>query len=592
MSFDELRFVHPALLWLLGLVVPLVGLYLATFLARRRVLASFGGPHAALVSSSGRRQVVRAALALVAATSLGVALAGPYVEERTVEARWKGVDLVVALDVSQSMGTQDVKPDRLHVARGAIQSLTEQLPGSRAALVLFGASGVLRYPGTMDPKVIARSLDSIGRSFRPTAGSSLRAGLDASLDAFPQDSALPKAILVLSDGEDLTTLEVDVARLRARDVRVFALAVGTEAGGSVPTYDNIGRYLGPLVGPNGTVVSRMREDLLRRITDATGGKQWRYDGTDDEPVRELAAGLQAMGTGELTGATQQEPDDRYQPFVVIAIAALLLEWVVSDRRPMPRPGSARIRGARRSLLIGTLLALVLASCGDAAATNETANGRFSAGDFPGALERYKALLREHPDAPELSINAGNALYRSGDFARALPNYEAALATPDKKVRAVALYDKGDALFRLGQLREAREAYADALRLDPNDRDAKFNIEVIDRMQAAQGQGQPQPGQPQPGGQSQGQPAPGTSAQPGQQGQPGPQQGGPQQQGQRDQGQPGGQGQESVEQALQEFRQNLTPEEALRLLDALMRQQRGVQTLLEGGPRRVGQEPQY
>ncbi len=590
MSLEQLRFVHPELLLLAGLAPPLLGLYLATFVARGRALASFAGPHAALVSTSVRRQVARAAFALVAVASLAIALAGPYVEERLVEVRWKGVDLVVALDVSQSMGTPDVKPDRLRVARGAIQRLTEQLPGSRVALVLFGSSGVLRYPGTTDPKVIARSLDSIGRSFRPTAGSSLKAGLDASLDAFPLDSALPKAILVLSDGEDLTTQEVDVARLRARNVRVFALAVGTEAGGEVPAYDSIGRYLGPLVGPNGPITSRMREDLLRRITDGTGGKEWRYEGADERPLGELATSLQAMGTGELTGATQREPDDRYQLFAAIALAALLLGWIVSDRRPLPRPGRARIRGARRSVLTGTLLALVLASCGDVAATNETANGLFATGDFAGALERYKALVREHPDTPELSVNAGNALYRLGDFGRALPNYEAALATPDRKVRAIAFYDRGNALFRLGRLREARETYVEALQLDPADRDAKFNIEVIDRMQATPGQGQPQPAQPQPGQQQGSSPQPGQSAPPNAPGQPQP---GQNQPGQPSDRQRSGDGStESVDQALSEFRQNLTPEEALRLLDALMRQQRGVQTLLEGGPRRQGQEPQY
>ena len=550
------------------------------------------GPHAALVSTSGRRQAARAALAVVAAASLALALAGPYVAERTVEATWKGVDLVVALDVSQSMGTQDVRPDRLRVGRGAIQSLAEQTPGSRVALVLFGASGVLRYPATTDPKVLAGSLDSVGRSFRPTAGSSLKAGLDTALDAFAQDSALPKAIVVISDGEDLTTGEVDLSRFSARKVKVYALAIGTEAGGQVPAYDNIGRYLGPLLSTSGQpVTSRMREDLLRRITDGTGGRQWRYDGTDAKPLSDLAGQLRSMGTGELTGATQKEPDDRYQVLAAVALTALLAGWVLGDRRTMPRPGRARIRAARVSVVAGALLALGLAACGDAAGTNETANGQFNAGDFAGALERYKALLREHPDTPELSINAGNALYRLGDHARALANYEAAVSTPDRRVRAIALYDQGNALFRLGRFAEAREAYVAALKLDPSDRDTKFNIEIVDRAQASRNQGPPQP-QPGSGGQpgsSQAPQQPGASGNPSQgPGQSAPPSNQPGQPGQT----PSGQGDESVDRALQDFRENLTPEEALRLLDALMAEQRGVQVLLEGNPRRQGQEPQY
>lgn len=575
--------------------MPLLGLNAATFLARRRALAAFAGPGAALVSTSAWRQVIRGGLALVAAASLVLALSGPFVEEREVEVRWKGIDLVVALDVSQSMGVQDVPPDRLRAARDAIQSLSAQIGGSRVALVLFGASGVVRYPPTTDPRVIGTALDTIGRSYRPTAGSSLKAALDTSFGAFPQDSALPKAVLVVSDGEDTTAQEADLERFRSGGIRIFAFAVGTEAGGPVPAYDQQGRYLGPLIGTSGQpVISRMHEEPLRRLADATTGRQWRYEG-DERPIRELARAIQAMGTGELGGATQRAPDDRFQLFAAFALAALVLEALIGDRRAMPRPGRARLRGLRSGLASALLpLVVLLASCGDAAGTNETANDLFAAGDYQGALERYRALLREHPSVPQLSINAGNALHRLGDFARAVSNYDAALPAQDRKIRAVALYDKGNTLFRMGRLEEAREAYVAALKLDPSDRDAKYNIEVIDRARASQGQsgqGQPQqpgqqPGQPGSPGQS---PQPGASQAPGQSPGPG---GGQPQPGAQPGGSPGEEGAQSLEELLAEFRENLTPEEALRLLDALSQQQRGVEILLEGGPRRSGPQPEY
>lgn len=595
MSLVGVAFVKGDLLYLLLLAVPLAALFVVTLVSRRRALRRFGGPGAALVSSSVPRQTARAVLVLAATAALVVALAGPYVDEREVEVRWRGVDLVIALDVSQSMGVQDVAPDRLRLSRGAIQSLAEQVPGSRVALVLFGASGIVRYPATTDPRVIGGVLDSIGRSFRPKAGSSLQEAIAASLDAFPPEGALPEAVVLVSDGEDLGAQQPDPTRLRARGVRLFALAVGTEVGGPVPAYDNAGKYLGPLLGPgNQPIVSRMHVETLRRLAEATGGTAWRYEG-DDRAVGELAAAITAMGSGELTGATQTAPDDRYQLFGVLALGLLLVEWLVSDRRAMPRPGRARLRVSRRSAGAGAMLVLVLASCGDAAATNETANGLFAAGDLPGALERYKALLREHPQIPELSVNAGNTLHRMGDFERAIPNYDAALTARERTVRAVALYDKGNTLFRLGRLDEAREAYVAALRLTPEDRDAKFNIEVIDRRRALEGQqGAPRPGDPQPG-------EPGTSPAPGAPGgspppsggQGTPETGGPNQpDASGTPGSPGGEGRESLDEALAEFKESLTPEEALRVLDALLREQRGLETILEGGPRRGGPVPEY
>lgn len=248
---------------------------------------------------------------------------------------------------------------------------------------------------------------------------------------------------------------------------------------------------------------------------------------------------------------------------------------------------------RLARAIVALACLAATACGNAFGSNEAANAQYAAGDYQGALDRYRALQREQPDLPELAINAGNALHRLGAYARALTNYELALAATDPKVQAIAHYDRGNTLFRLGRLEEAREAFTQALRLDPSDRDAKFNIEVIDRLRERQRQAQQESGAPGPQGQQ---------PQGGQGDQQQPPSGGAQQPptGPRPPGSPGDGGTSgdeqapSVGQALDEFRKNLTQEEALRLLDALRGEQRGVQVLLEGGPPRRGAtgEPAY
>jgi Ca-activated chloride channel family protein len=375
---------------------------------------------------------------VAAVVALSFAAAGPFVDLREVEVRWRGVDLVVALDVSQSMAVRDAPPDRLHAARDAIRSLVDDLPGTRVALVLFAANGLVRYPPTTDPKVIADSLDSPGRTFRPTSGSSLRAAIDAAVDAFPSDSALPKAVLVVSDGEDVIGDRPDLVTYRAKNIRLFGLTVGTPEGGLIPTYDSSGKEQGPLVDQAGTpIVSHMHEELLRGYAVATGGDEWHYDGSPAS-LHGVAAALLGMGSGDLTGRSEQRPDDRYQLLALVALAAILAEWIVSERRAMPWPRRARVVAPRRAATVGTLLllALVLGACADAAATNETANGLYASGDYEGALARYRGVLREHPELAEVSVNAGNALQQLRQFDRALSNYEAALSSPDR-LRTIA-----------------------------------------------------------------------------------------------------------------------------------------------------------
>src|SRR5439155_1510320 len=86
-----------------------------------------------------------------------------------------------------------------------------------------------------------------------------------------------------------------------------------------------------------------------------------------------------------------------------------------------------------------------------------------------------------PEAPELSINAGNSLHMLGDYSRALPDYAKAIDATDFHLRAIAQYDRGNTLFRLGRLEDARDAYRETLRLDPSDRDAKFNLELVQTL---------------------------------------------------------------------------------------------------------------
>src|SRR5207249_8232534 len=120
--------------------------------------------------------------------------------------------------------------------------------------------------------------------------------------------------------------------------------------------------------------------------------------------------------------------------------------------------------------------------------------KFARGDYPGALGDYRDMQVADPQSPQLSINAGNSLYMISDYSRALPDYAKAIDVAGPDIRAIAQYDRGNALYRLGRLEDARDAYRETLRLDPSDRDAKFNLELVqtllDGRRPSQLRGQP------------------------------------------------------------------------------------------------------
>lgn len=245
---------------------------------------------------------------------------------------------------------------------------------------------------------------------------------------------------------------------------------------------------------------------------------------------------------------------------------------------MPREPSNRPRSAKLGRWLGIFLAplaLCAAACAKPSAQklNDDGNHAYARGDYQPALDDYRRAQVARPDLPALSYNAGNTLYQQGDYTRAVGESQRAANAADAEIAAKGFYSLGENYYRQGKLQDALDAFKNALRIDPSDHDAKYNVEVIqaqlDReaanlaqiQQQAQQNQQKQP-TPQPNGQNganpqsqpgaqgqptppaqQGQPSQGGQPQPGQQGQPGqPGQPGNPQQGQGAQPQPGQQGQ--------------------------------------------------
>jgi Ca-activated chloride channel homolog len=594
-----LGFSRPELLYLFAALPLIAVLVLLARRARVRALRSFGGS-GALVSRSGARWWLKSALILVALASLVIALAGPYVDLRARAARRLGVDIVLAVDVSQSMAARDVEPDRLRAARHFSEELGRQMVGSRVALVLFAGQGTVRYPPTTDPRILGEVLDNSGRGVRLQQGSSLRAGLEASLGAFPPDQGplRQRAIVLVSDGEITNSDVPGVAELSG--TRIYAVGVGTTAGGQIPTYDaNNGKFTGYLLGAGDVpITTHLVEETLRSVAEKGEGRYFQYVG-NDAVIGDLARDLRTMEAVEPLDDAGAVPDERSAPFIAFAVALLLLEWLISERRAMPAPGGLVRPVARRRRILGIAIgsaAIWGIACGDAALSNETANGLFAAGDYSGALAEYRDLQLNLPDSPQLGVNTANALHKLAEYQRALPEYGKAIDGKDLALRAIAQYDRGNTLFRMGRYEDARDAYREALRIDPGDRDAKFNLEIVQRVLSGRpaqpgqqtGPGQGQSGSPDPGAQG-----PGQSGQPSASGppQPGQNTGQPQEptSDPTNSSDPNSEPVPALRPALDDFRRGLTIDEALRVLDALRGEQRGVGQLLEGPRRGVGGE---
>jgi len=332
-----MTFGAPICLWLLSLLA--AGLLLfrlwAGRRARRDLEASFRSPllPRLLRSVNYRRRRWKLALLMAGVLALGVALARPQWGRRQIELEQTGIDLVIALDVSRSMLAADVAgTNRLTVATDAIERLLAGLGGDRVGLVVFAGDAFAAAPLTRDHSVIARALESAVPGTVSDPGSNLQKAIEESLKGFDRETRGPRALLLVSDGEQLQGDAVGAARAaRAAGLRVHTAGVGTALGARVPApaWGAAGFVMNPL---GREVVSRQDELQLQRIAEAGGGAYTRLDARHSTALsgwfRQTAAGLPRSTAKRIL----DEPQERFQWPLAAALALLGAEWALGDRR--------------------------------------------------------------------------------------------------------------------------------------------------------------------------------------------------------------------------------------------------------------------
>ncbi|MEE9607294.1 MAG: VWA domain-containing protein [Myxococcota bacterium] len=468
MSFERLA--HPE--WVTVCAVVGIGaavaLLAARLLAQRRLRRLLGAgvriPEVQLRSD--------AALWIALAVTLA-ALLGPRVGERVVRVPAAGVDVVFLLDVSRSMDARDVPPSRIDRARRASAELLARLGSQdRAAIAAFGGRGVLLTPLTPDHAALVELLDGLDTDLVHPPGSRLGRGVEAALDAFEAGSERPRVLFVLSDGEDRSgERDLGAASAVRAEVRVLTAAIGSETGATVPDHGV------PLRGADGrAVVSRRRLDPLSRLASATGGELFSADAWGAFDFDAAARAIRRDALGASGGRVERRVRAvQVLPFAAAAFATLLIEGL-----PRPRPSRARRGRARRWKMSAAALAAALASGAPAS--------RSPAQDADGAasLGRLEARVRADPRDARLLTELGLARLAQGQRGAAGRAFlAAALAARDPSAASLAYFDLGVTALEQGEFEAARDAFFDALALDPTDSQARFNLEWTLAALAAQ-----------------------------------------------------------------------------------------------------------
>ncbi len=323
-----LRFLHPIYLWLL-LVIPLMGLVrLWMWRVQKKKYKRLGDKellHQMMPDVSPYRPSIKFWLLMAAAALIIVMLARPQMGSRILHEKRNGIEIIIALDVSNSMRAEDVAPSRLQKSKLLIESLITNFSKDKIGIVVFAGDAFVQLPLTSDHVSAKMFLQSISTDMVATQGTDIAKAINLATNSFT-NSKIGKAIVVITDGEDHEGGAVEAAQQAYKQgINVFILGIGNPQGAPIPLGN--GTYLTDLSG--NTVMTALNEQMCRELAQAGKGKYIHVDNTNSAQEL-LNEQLMRLQKGEIDSVIYSEYDEQFQAVAIIILILLIIEVLILE----------------------------------------------------------------------------------------------------------------------------------------------------------------------------------------------------------------------------------------------------------------------
>jgi len=320
---------------LIGIVF--LGIFIFWALARKKKLLKIFGDLPLVMKNapyiSFARQRTKAILLLLCLIFIVLALARLQFGTHLELLKREGIDIILALDVSNSMLARDMKPDRLTKAKQEIQSIIDRLKGDRIGLIAFAGEAFPQCPLTLDYSAARFLLNSMDQTSVSIQGTSLSAAIETSFKMFDNQEKKHKVLLLLTDGENHEEgVEQKADEARKEGIKIYSVGIGNPAGEPIPIVDRTGKQVGFKKDENGEViVSKLDEVTLQKISLATGGKYYHASAGEIE-LDKIFDEISTLEKKELEGTLVTRYDDRFQWPLLAAMFLIIGEFFMPERK--------------------------------------------------------------------------------------------------------------------------------------------------------------------------------------------------------------------------------------------------------------------
>jgi Ca-activated chloride channel homolog len=450
-----------------------------------------------------RRRAFRFALQLLALALAVVSLAQPRWGYTFQDVKRKGLDLLLAIDTSRSMLSNDVAPNRLERVKLATQDLVNQLEGDRVGLIAFAGRAFLQAPLTIDYEAAVESINDLDTKMIPDGGTNISQAISLATQTFGKSAMGNRALIIFTDGEELSGDALSAAKTAAEaGVHIFTIGIGTAQGSLIPIAAE-GGGTAFVKDANGQVVkSKLDEKRLREIAQIGGGLYLHLENGPRTMQQLYTEGLSKLNAAEMDVRLSRWPIERFEWSLSLALLALTLSILIPERKRLRAPVYSRTPAK-----IATAAAAVLICCGVNALASVPALDAYRDGKFEDAYRQFQQTLTAHPNSraeDKLQFDSGAAAYKLKDYGKALEAFSQALLSPDTRLQSMSHYNLGNTLYDRGETQpnedkkladwtNALQHYEQTLKLEPQNHEAKDNYEYVkNKIEELKKKKEPQP----------------------------------------------------------------------------------------------------
>ena len=326
------KFAHPEYLFLLLVIPILIGIFIYANIKRNRNIKLFGNPDllAELMPNvSFIRPKVKFYMQIATMVLLIIVIAQPQFGTKIENSKRQGIEVIIALDVSNSMLAQDIQPSRLEKAKQVMSKLLDGMTNDKIGLIVFAGDAYTQLPITVDYVSAKMFLSSISPKLVPLQGTAIGSAIDLAIKSFGTKSEAGRAIIVITDGENHEDDAIGAAKLAAdNNIVVNVIGMGKPDGAPIPVPGTMSFWKDK---EGNVVVSKLNEKMCQEIAASGKGIYVRADNTNSA-LRVIEKDLDKLAKSEIETTVFSDYEEQFQSFAFLALLILIIDFFVFDRK--------------------------------------------------------------------------------------------------------------------------------------------------------------------------------------------------------------------------------------------------------------------